>query len=77
MICGGYVGVGGKSPCAGDSGGPLVCTNGGKAVIAGVVSWGPTKCEEAIPHAYARVTHVLNWIKSHMVIYGKRLWQKN
>ena len=71
MICGGYIGVGEKSPCSGDSGGPFVCNNGGKAVIAGVVSWGPRVCELPVPHAYARVTHVLDWIKSHMVSYSQ------
>ena len=74
MICAGYPGVGGKDACQGDSGGPFVCNNGGKAVIAGVVSWGPRVCELPVPHAYARVTHVLDWIKSHMVSY---MYQNN
>jgi len=40
MICAGYPGEGGKDACQGDSGGPFVCNDGGKAVVAGVVSWG-------------------------------------
>merc|ERR1712029_637464 len=38
MICAGFPGVGGKDACQGDSGGPFVCNDGGKAVVAGVVS---------------------------------------
>ena len=42
MICG-YSGEGGKGICSEDSGGPFVCNNGGKAIIAGVVSWDDMK----------------------------------
>ena len=71
MICAGYPGVGGKGSCKGDSGGPLVCNNAGKAVLAGVVSFGLPNCEGPFPRIFARVTHVLDWIKSHMVNYEK------
>jgi secreted trypsin-like serine protease len=30
----------GRDSCQGDSGGPLICNIGGKAVSAGIVSWG-------------------------------------
>ena len=67
MICGGYPGVGGKDACQGDSGGPFVCNDGGKAVIAGVVSWGNGCALADYPGVYARTTYVLDWIKSQMV----------
>ena len=57
----------GRSHCQGDSGGPFVCNDGGKAVIAGVVSWGKGCAKKKFPGVYARTTHVLDWIKSNMV----------
>ena len=67
MICAGYPGVGGKDACQGDSGGPFVCNDGGKAVIAGVVSWGNGCALADYPGVYARTTYFLDWIKSQMV----------
>ena len=67
MVCAGYPGVGGKDTCYGDGGGPLVCNDNGKAVIAGVVSWG-NGCGLAYhPGVYARVTSALSWIQENMV----------
>merc|ERR1712156_1077435 len=66
MICAGYPGVGGKDACQGDSGGPFVCNDNGKAIIAGVVSWGNGCALPNFPGVYARTTHVLDWIKSNM-----------
>jgi len=66
MICAGYPGLGGKDACQGDSGGPFVCNDGGKAVLAGVVSWGIGCAKPDFPGVYARTTHVLDWIKSQM-----------
>ena len=77
MICAGYPGVGGKAPCFIDNGGPFVCNEGGKAVLTGVVSGtaslSPKNCgsPQKLP-VFARVTHVLDWIKSHMVSCEKR-----
>merc|ERR1712018_402574 len=39
MLCAG-LDAGGKDSCQGDSGGPFVCEENGKAVVAGIVSWG-------------------------------------
>jgi len=66
MICAGYIGQGGKDACAGDSGGPFICNNNGKAVLAGVVSWGRGCAKPKYPGVYSRVTHVLDWIKENM-----------
>jgi len=66
MICAGYPGVGGKDACQGDSGGPFICNEGGKAILAGVVSWGNGCALADYPGVYARTTHVLDWIKSNM-----------
>ena len=67
MLCAGYPNVGGKDACQGDSGGPYVCNDNGKAVIAGVVSWGKGCALADFPGVYARVTMVLSWIQSNMV----------
>ena len=77
MICAGYPGVGGKAPCLFDSGGPFVCNGGGKAVLTGVVSavsLVPKNCGSPQKQSvFARVSHVLDWIKSQMVNYGQSL----
>ena len=67
MICAGYPGVGGKDSCRRDGGGPLVCNDNGKAVIAGVVSWGIECGSPNYPGVYARVTSALSWIQENMV----------
>merc|ERR1719266_1273912 len=66
MICAGYPKVGGKDACQGDSGGPFVCNDGGKAVVAGVVSWGNGCALKDYPGVYARTTSALSWIKNSM-----------
>ena len=66
MLCAGYP-DGGKDSCKGDSGGPFVCNDNGKAVIAGVVSFGDGCALPKKPGVYARVTKILDWIKNNMV----------
>ena len=66
MICEGSSSKGG---CMGDSGGPFVCNEDGKAIVAGVVSWGSSTCKVHVPGVYARNTKSLQWIKNQMVCY--------
>ena len=57
--------------CNGDDGGPLVCNDGNdKAVIFGVVSKhvGVGCADPNYPGIYSKVSFVLDWIKSNMVI---------
>ena len=71
-ICAGYRGVGGKDSCTGDSGGPLVCNQNGNAILTGVVSYGIGCGNSKYPGVYSRVTHILDWIISNMVILTSR-----
>ena len=66
-LCAGFP-EGGKDACQGDSGGPLVCNLNGKAVATGVVSWGEGCALPGYPGVYGRITQVLDWVKSNMVI---------
>ena len=66
MLCAAYP-DGGKDSCQGDSGGPFVCNDNGKAVIAGIVSFGYGCAVPKNPGVYARVTKILDWIKDNMV----------
>ena len=56
--------------CTGDEGGPYICNinNTGQAVLVGVISWSNGCADPNFPGVYARVTHVLDWIKKNMVI---------
>ncbi|GFT87401.1 trypsin-1 [Nephila pilipes] len=61
MICAGYK-EGGKSVCQGDSGGPLFQSDGGHAVLIGVVSWGVGCARPGKPGVYTEVSHYVDWI---------------
>lgn len=67
MLCAGY-NEGGKDSCQADSGGPLICSEGGKAILTGVVSYGIGCGTPNFPGVYARVTAVMSWMKSNMEI---------
>jgi len=66
QICAGYE-EGKKDSCQGDSGGPLVTFDRkGCPYQIGIVSWG-AKCAEPESYGvYTRVSHYMNWIKSHI-----------
>ena len=60
MICGSTNQVAVENSCQGDSGGPLICEVDGRAVMAGITSFGP-QCS-TINHP-AEFTRVSNYIK--------------
>ena len=71
MICsnsnkGNNTGIG---TCTGDEGGPYICKINNTAVLVGVISWSNGCADPNFPGVYARVTHVLDWIKENMVIF--------
>lgn len=53
----------GRDTCQGDSGGPFVVKSKGKAVLAGIVSWGGRCGERGVPGFYARVSSFKSWIE--------------
>ena len=63
MLCAGQP-EGGIDSCQGDSGGPLTAMENGRTAVVGVVSWGIGCADAGFYGVYARVTSVLDWIKS-------------
>lgn len=62
-ICAGYI-DGGKDACYGDSGGPLIIKHRGRAVQAGIVSWG-SGCGQPYKYGvYSRVASFSDWLRS-------------
>jgi len=67
MICAGIYPAGGKDTCFGDSGGPVTASVDGRAVLAGITSWGTEPCGiPNYPGVFARVTSGLDWIYETM-----------
>lgn len=73
QICAG--GVAGKSACRGDSGGGLFINDKLEDdahfqiepwYLFGIVSFGKSNCEAAVPEIYVRVSEYINWIKNKM-----------
>ena len=55
-----------QSTCGGDSGGPVVRTDG-TAVLAGLVSWGSSRCGgDGRPSVYTRIDQYIDWIDQAM-----------
>ena len=61
-IMAGYLN-GNKDACMGDSGGPLVVPVSGGYKLAGIVSWGSSRCDTY--GAYTRVSIFENWIEKN------------
>jgi len=52
----------GRDACQGDSGAPLIVYQGGRAVAAGLVSFGADCADEVYPGVYTRLGHYEDWI---------------
>jgi hypothetical protein len=65
-IMAGYLN-GNKDACSGDSGGPMSVYVDGEYKLAGIVSWGSTKCDTY--GGYTRVSDLETWIRNMTGIY--------
>ena len=66
FICAG--GRGNDAVCPGDSGGPFTCYDNdiGSYYLAGVVSQGPDKCEQAAGDAFTKLALYYDWVIANM-----------
>ena len=63
-LCAGYD-EGGRDACRGDSGGPLVCGTNSQYTLAGIVSWGSSKCGyPRMPQVFTAVSYYLDFVKA-------------
>ena len=62
----------GHTSCNGDSGGPLVCYSHQDTAWyqVGIVSFGPSPCDEHIPAVYTRVAAFTDWIEQTIQLNG-------
>jgi len=68
MLCAGYPGSG-KAPCKGDSGGPLACKAKGRWILSGIVSFGPSWCDDKrVPEVFANVANFRSWISTKTIL---------
>eukprot|EP00978_Attheya_sp_CCMP212_P028847 scaffold100691_cov61-Attheya_sp.AAC.3 len=72
MLCAHAIG---KDACQGDSGGPLVIipntsSHPSDHILVGITSWGIGCAHDFLPGVYARVSHVLEWIKGTICRQG-------
>lgn len=68
MICAGFGRADSKvSGCNGDSGGPLSCSENGKFVLRGAVSWGIPSCPAGETFSvFARISSFVDWVNDHI-----------
>jgi secreted trypsin-like serine protease len=71
MFCAGQR-EGGLDSCQGDSGGPIWMPVEGKAVLAGVVSWGDGCARQLKYGIYTRLTNYAEWISYTMTLAAKQ-----
>lgn len=50
------------STCNGDSGGPLIVKNNGYLALLGIVSFGPSSCEQYLPTVFTKVGMISDWV---------------
>ena len=65
MICGSTKQIDEENSCQGDSGGPLICEVNGRAVMAGITSFGPQCSSFQHPAEFARVSNYVQFIETH------------
>jgi secreted trypsin-like serine protease len=58
---------GNKDACSGDSGGPMSVYVNGEYKLAGIISWGSSKCDTY--GGYTRVSDLESWIRSTSGVY--------